>query len=230
MRARRSPPGSAPKAAGRRARSPELEERSPVTVPPGEVGEAPHYGRPLRQYGPRGVPVRARRHAAEPPFSTLTGCGPGPDTDSRVSRVQSRRPSPPEGRYPHLTGFGTLGYALPAALGSEVAEPHRQVLALNGDGGLQFTVQEPATAAQLRLPLPIVVFDNSGYGGIRGEMRARGDAPAAVDLAPVDLPALARAYGGHGTRACDPAALARAVTEALDRPGPTLITVPEEIP
>ncbi|MGW5462690.1 5-guanidino-2-oxopentanoate decarboxylase [Streptomyces sp. NPDC003996] len=136
----------------------------------------------------------------------------------------------PEGRYLHPTGFGTLGYALPAALGAKVAEPHRQVLALSGDGGLQFTVQELATAVQLRLPLPIVVFDNGGYGEIRDEMRARGDVPAAVDLAPVDLPALARAYGGHGTRACDPATLARALTEALDRPGPTLITVPEETP
>lgn len=139
-------------------------------------------------------------------------------------------PVGPEGRYLHPTGFGTLGYALPAALGAKVAEPHRQVLALSGDGGLQFTVQELATAVQLRLPLPIVVFDNGGYGEIRDEMRARGDVPAAVDLAPVDLPALARAYGGHGTRACDPAALARALTEALERPGPTLITVPEETP
>ncbi|MGW1805974.1 thiamine pyrophosphate-dependent enzyme [Streptomyces sp. NPDC002078] len=139
-------------------------------------------------------------------------------------------PVGPEGRYLHPTGFGTLGYALPAALGAKVAEPHRQVLALSGDGGLQFTVQELATAAQLRLPLPIVVFDNGGYGEIRDEMRARGDVPAAVDLAPVDLPALARAYGGHGTRACDPAALADAVTAALDWPGPTLITVPEETP
>ncbi|KOV61909.1 5-guanidino-2-oxopentanoate decarboxylase [Streptomyces sp. MMG1121] len=136
----------------------------------------------------------------------------------------------PEGRYLHPAGFGTLGYALPAALGVKVAEPHRQVLALSGDGGLQFTVQELATAVQLRLPLPIVVFDNGGYGEIRDEMRARGDVPAAVDLTPVDLPALARAYGGHGTRACDPAALARALAEALERPGPTLITVPEETP
>ncbi|MQY33627.1 putative 2-ketoarginine decarboxylase AruI [Streptomyces sp. RB17] len=139
-------------------------------------------------------------------------------------------PVGPEGRYLHPTGFGTLGYALPAAIRAEVAAPHRQVLALSGDGGLQFTVQELASAAQLRLPLPIVVFDDGGYGETRDEMRARGDVPTAVDLAPVDLPALARAYGGHGTRACDPAALARALTEALDRPGPTLITVPEETP
>ncbi|MGW1050606.1 thiamine pyrophosphate-dependent enzyme [Streptomyces sp. NPDC002521] len=100
------------------------------------------------------------------------------------------------------------------------------------DGGRQFTVQELATAARLQLPLPIVVFANGGYGEIRDEMRARarGDVPATVDLPPVDLPALARAYGGHGTRACGPAAPAPALTAAPDRPGPTLITVPEETP
>ncbi|SOE32227.1 5-guanidino-2-oxopentanoate decarboxylase [Streptomyces sp. OK228] len=139
-------------------------------------------------------------------------------------------PLGPSGRYLHPTGFGTLGYALPAALGAKVACPERQVVALSGDGGLQFTVQELATAAQLRLPLPVVVFDNGGYGEIRDEMAARGDRPTAVDLAPVDLPALARAYGGQGTRVCHPDELALALTEALRTPGPTLIAVPEETP
>ncbi|MGC0328427.1 5-guanidino-2-oxopentanoate decarboxylase [Streptomyces sp. SAI-170] len=137
-------------------------------------------------------------------------------------------PLGPRGRFLHPTGFGTLGYALPAAIGAKTACPDRQVVALSGDGGLQFTVQELATAAQLGLPLPVVVFDNGGYGEIRDEMAARGDTPTAVDLAPVDLPALARAYGGHGTRVCTPRELADALTEALGRPGPTLITVPEE--
>jgi len=139
-------------------------------------------------------------------------------------------PLGPEGRYLHPTGFGTLGYALPAAIGAKVARPDRQVVALSGDGGLQFTVQELATAAQLQLPLPVVVFDNGGYGEIRDEMTARGRRPTAVDLAPVDLPALARAYGGQGTRACCPDELAAALTEALRTPGPTLIAIPEETP
>jgi acetolactate synthase-1/2/3 large subunit len=134
-------------------------------------------------------------------------------------------PVGPEGRYLHPTGFGTLGYALPAAIGAKTADPTRPVVALSGDGGLQFSVQELATAVQLRLPLPVVVFDNGGYGEIRDEMVARGDRPTAVDLPPVDLPALARAYGGHGVRADSPEALAAALRHALDTPGPTLITV-----
>ncbi|MFE6666792.1 5-guanidino-2-oxopentanoate decarboxylase [Streptomyces sp. NPDC057697] len=139
-------------------------------------------------------------------------------------------PVAPEGRYLHPTGFGTLGYALPAAIGAKTADPARPVVALSGDGGLQFSVQELATAVQLRLPLPVVVFDNGGYGEIRDEMVSRGDRPTAVDLPPVDLPALARAYGGHGVRADSPEALAEALRRALDTPGPTLITVPQELP
>ncbi|MFI9773796.1 5-guanidino-2-oxopentanoate decarboxylase [Streptomyces sp. NPDC051956] len=134
----------------------------------------------------------------------------------------------PEGRYLHPTGFGTLGYALPAAIGAKTACPDRQVIALSGDGGLQFSVQELATAAQLQLPLPVVVFDNGGYGEIRDEMAARGDTPAAVDHARVDFAGLARAFGGRGAPAHSPGELAALLTRALATPGPTLITVPEE--
>ncbi|MFE5300805.1 5-guanidino-2-oxopentanoate decarboxylase [Streptomyces sp. NPDC056632] len=139
-------------------------------------------------------------------------------------------PVGPEGRYLHPTGFGTLGYALPAAIGATTACPGRQVVALSGDGGLQFSVQELATAAGSGLPLPVVVFDNGGYGEIREEMAARGDAFTGVDLPAVDLPGLARAYGGRGVVVRSPAELAAALAEALVTPGPTIVTVPEESP
>ncbi|HEV7627676.1 MAG TPA: thiamine pyrophosphate-dependent enzyme, partial [Streptomyces sp.] len=116
-------------------------------------------------------------------------------------------PMGPEGRYLHPTGFGTLGYALPAAIGAKTARPEKQVIAISGDGGLQFSVQELATAVQLGLSLPVVVFDNGGYGEIREEMVARGDPPGAAELPPVDLSALARAYGGRGAHAGSPQAL-----------------------
>ncbi|MEV6401058.1 thiamine pyrophosphate-dependent enzyme, partial [Streptomyces sp. NPDC051907] len=133
----------------------------------------------------------------------------------------------PEGRFLHPTGFGAPGYALPAAIGAKTAHPDRQVVALSGDGGLQSSVQELATAARLRLPLPIVVFDDGGHGEIRDETAAPGDAATAAGPAPVDLPALARAYGGRGEHARTPQALAEALARALDAPGPTLIAVPE---
>nr|BBK08011.1 acetolactate synthase [Streptomyces sp. TP-A0584] len=137
-------------------------------------------------------------------------------------------PLDPPGRMLHPTGFGTLGYALPAAIGAKTADPARQVVALCGDGGLQFTVQELATAAQFGHPLPVVVFDNGGYGEIRDQMTARGDRPVAVDLASPDLPALARSYGGTGSVARTPRELAAALRVALRTGGPTIIVVPEE--
>ncbi|MFF6981344.1 5-guanidino-2-oxopentanoate decarboxylase [Streptomyces sp. NPDC008343] len=125
------------------------------------------------------------------------------------------------------TGLGTLGYGLPAAIGAKLARPDAPVVALHGDGGLMFTVQELATAAQLRLPLPIVVVDNGGYGEIRDEMADRGEPVHAVDLPPVDFPMAARAMGCHGLTADDERHLTRALGAALAADRPTLIHVPE---
>ncbi|MFZ4276771.1 5-guanidino-2-oxopentanoate decarboxylase [Streptomyces arboris] len=125
------------------------------------------------------------------------------------------------------TGLGTLGYGLPAAVGAKLARPGAPVVALHGDGGLMFTVQELAAAAQLRLPLPVIVTDNGGYGEIRNEMAERGDAVHAVGLSAVDFPATARALGCHGLSAEDGDTLAHALEQALVADRPTLIHLPE---
>jgi len=126
------------------------------------------------------------------------------------------------------TGFGTLGYAVPAALGAALGAPDRPVLALSGDGGLMFTVAELASAAALGLALPVVVFVNEGYGEIRDEMVDAGFAPVGVDLPPPDLPALARALGCEGATVGESAGLGGAIAEAFERSVPTLIAVPED--
>jgi acetolactate synthase-1/2/3 large subunit len=133
-------------------------------------------------------------------------------------------------RFLHPTCFGTLGFALPAAIGAAVAQPDRQVVALSGDGGLQFSINELATAASLRRPLPVVVFDNNGYGEIRAQMLERGDRAVGVDLATPDLPAIARAYGGVGCTVSHPEELEIALRSALLTPTTTVIVVPEERP
>jgi thiamine pyrophosphate-dependent acetolactate synthase large subunit-like protein len=124
-------------------------------------------------------------------------------------------------------GFGTLGYAVPAATGAALGCPGRRVMALSGDGGIMFTLPELAAAAALGLALPVVVFVNDGYGEIRNEMVEAGNAPVGVDLPPPDLPAAARALGCAGAHADDPATLATAIDAAFERRAPTLITVPE---
>ena len=95
-----------------------------------------------------------------------------------------------------------------------------------GDGGLLFTMAELATAAELGLPLPVVVPNDRGYGEIRAQMEAAGIEPIGVDLRVPDLPRLGEAFGGAGLRVDDPAALEGALREALERPGPTLVEVP----
>lgn len=130
-------------------------------------------------------------------------------------------------RFLFPAGFGTLGYALPAAIGAKLARPDHRVVAVHGDGGIMFTLPELATAAELGLPLPVVVSLNGGYGEIRREMVEQGMAPLAVDLGAPDLPAAARALGGHGDALGSPDELPAALEAAFERPGPTVITVPE---
>jgi thiamine pyrophosphate-dependent acetolactate synthase large subunit-like protein len=86
-----------------------------------------------------------------------------------------------------------------------------------------FSIQELATAAEQRLPIPVVVVDNGGYAEIREQMTDRDIEPQAVDLAQVDLPAVARAMGGFGVRADRVNELGRLAAAALEADGPTLI-------
>ncbi|MFJ4185274.1 5-guanidino-2-oxopentanoate decarboxylase [Kitasatospora sp. NPDC089509] len=130
-------------------------------------------------------------------------------------------------RFLYPTGFGTLGYALPAAIGARTARPDTPVVALCGDGGLQFTLNELATAVELRLPLPVVVVDNGGYGEIRAQMSGRGFRPLAVDVPGPDPVALARAFGAAGVHAASPAEAAQAVAAALRADGPTVVAIRE---
>ena len=140
------------------------------------------------------------------------------------------------------SGLGTLGYALPAAVGASVAAAgrpgsatvSRPVAVLTGDGGFQFTIAEMATARSLGRAMPIVVVDNGGYGEIRAEMIERGDVPVGVDAIGPDLVALARAYDCVGVRLAvasnDPAAtklVHDAIDVALTLDRPMIIVVPE---
>lgn len=131
------------------------------------------------------------------------------------------------GGFAYPTGYGTLGYAVPAAIGAKTAHPGRAVIALSGDGGLMFSCQEIATAAAAGLSLPVVVFANGGYGEIRAEMRTAGIEPLGVDLPVPDFAALAVALGGRGGAVATPDELPALLAEALAHPGPTLLIVNE---
>ena len=125
----------------------------------------------------------------------------------------------------HPSGYGALGYALPAAIGARIAQPQRPIVALAGDFGAQFTLQDLMTAVELDLTVPFIVWNNAALGQIRDDMRAAGIAPIGVVARNPDFVALAQACGAVGARIRDAAVLATALRAALARPGPTLLEV-----
>ncbi|MCO1336314.1 5-guanidino-2-oxopentanoate decarboxylase [Microbulbifer sp. OS29] len=122
------------------------------------------------------------------------------------------------------TGYGTLGFALPAAIGAKLSGD-REVIALIGDGGLMFTLGELAVAVEQQLSLPILVWNNCGYGEIRDFMDAAEVPQEGVNLRTPDFVALAKSFGAEGCRIDTPDQLATAVSEALQRNTPTLIEI-----
>jgi acetolactate synthase-1/2/3 large subunit len=101
----------------------------------------------------------------------------------------------PSSYFNSATGFGTLGYALPAAIGVAVADPARPVVAISGDGGLQFCLGELATAADTGSRLTLIVHRNGGYAEISKFMLVNDVTPVGVDLLVPDFLALASACG-----------------------------------
>jgi len=91
-------------------------------------------------------------------------------------------------------GWGTLGYAFPAALGAGLAGGGPAV-AIAGDGGFLFACGELATVAQERIPLTTVIVDDGGYGMLRYDQDVHGDARYGVDLHTPDFAAMAAAFG-----------------------------------
>jgi acetolactate synthase I/II/III large subunit len=127
-----------------------------------------------------------------------------------------------------MTGFGTLGYAMPAAIGARIASGTRPVVAIIGDGGLQFTLADIASAVEANTPVVILVWNNRGYGEIKSFMQSRQIEPVGVDLITPDFVALARAMGAEAVSLARADDLPRLLTEAVTRDRPTLIDIDEE--
>jgi 5-guanidino-2-oxopentanoate decarboxylase len=132
------------------------------------------------------------------------------------------------GSWFHPCGYGTLGFALPAAIGAKIAQPERPVVALAGDFGVQFTLQELMTAVELQLPLPIVVWNNAALKQIRDDMLDAGIEPVGVSGRNPDFEALAAACGARALRVRGAQALTAGLSGALAARGPTLIEARSE--
>ncbi|HJR22613.1 MAG TPA: thiamine pyrophosphate-dependent enzyme, partial [Dongiaceae bacterium] len=133
-------------------------------------------------------------------------------------------------RWFHPLGFGTLGYAMPAAIGGQIACPDRPTIAIVGDGGFLFTMQELGTAVELGLPLPILLWNNDAFGQIAYGMTKRDIPELGVRQRNPDYLALARAFGAEALRPDSLPALQEAIGAAFSAEGPTLIEVREDSP
>jgi acetolactate synthase-1/2/3 large subunit len=121
---------------------------------------------------------------------------------------------------------GTLGSGFPTALGAKVALPERPVVAITGDGGFMFAVQELATAVQYNIGVVTLVFDNQSYGNVRRDQRQVFDGRVvAADLVNPDFIKLAESFGVRGARVSSPQAFQPALEAALGDGGPCLIAI-----
>lgn len=125
----------------------------------------------------------------------------------------------------HPTGFGTLGYALPAAIGGAAARPGLPTMAIAGDYGFHYTMQELGVAVELGLSLPIILWDNGKLKEIEDSMVRSQIAPNAVIAQNPDFCKLAEAFGARATAPASLADMQAAVQEAFTAPVPTLIHV-----
>ncbi|MCK0094020.1 thiamine pyrophosphate-binding protein [Yoonia sp. F2084L] len=133
------------------------------------------------------------------------------------------------GHWHHPYGFGTLGYALPAAIGGKIGLGDQPVIAILGDYGFQYTVQELAVAVELELTLPIIIWDNGKLGEIEDSMVRAQIAPNAVIQRNPDFLKLAEAYGAAAAEPTDLDAFKSAIQTALQAKGPTVIRVKSDI-
>jgi acetolactate synthase-1/2/3 large subunit len=122
---------------------------------------------------------------------------------------------------------GTLGWGVAVALGAKHALGSVPVVAISGDGGFMFNVQELATAVRHRIPIVVVVFNDGAYGNVRNMQRDQhGNRLIGSDLANPDFVRLAESFGIAGYRLTAPEDLRRTLEKSLAADEPALIDVP----
>ena len=123
-------------------------------------------------------------------------------------------------------GLGTMGFALPAALGAQLFDYSRQVICVVGDGGIQMTIQELGTIKQTKAPVKIVLLNNNYLGMVRQWQQMFFDKRYSfTELDNPDFIMLAEAYGIKAQKVSDRADLQEAVEDMLIHDGPYFLEV-----
>lgn len=126
-------------------------------------------------------------------------------------------------------GLGTMGFALPAALGAKVGAPHKHVIAIIGDGGFQMTLQELGTISQYQIPVKIIVLNNEFLGMVRQWQQMFFEGRYSfTEMHNPDFVRLNQAYGIHARKVTDRNELCTSLKELLTHEGPSFLEVKVE--
>ena len=124
-------------------------------------------------------------------------------------------------------GFGTLGYALPAATGAAIAAINKPVICLIGDGGIQFVLGELGALVDTGLPVAVLVWCNGGYREIKTSMETAGVSAVGVEFSVPDFTLVADSYGMAAVRAQNTVDLCASINDSFKRGESVLIEVDE---
>jgi acetolactate synthase-1/2/3 large subunit len=149
----------------------------------------------------------------------------GDQTEPVYAVNQFHQASRPRSFFNSSTGYGTLGYGLPAAFGAKLGAPDRPSVCLIGDGGLQFSLQELASAVEAGIATAVVIWNNTSYGEIKAFMAERDIPQIGVDIFTPDFVAVAKAFGCEASRPGSLAELERELKASLTREVPTVIEI-----
>ncbi|WP_032393149.1 pyruvate dehydrogenase [Rhodococcoides fascians] len=146
-------------------------------------------------------------------------------TDTGMCNVWTARYINPTGRRAFVASMlhGSMANALPHAIGAQFAHPGRQVVSISGDGGFSMMLSELLTVAMYKLPVKIVMFDNSTLGMVKAEMLVDGLPDFGVDVPQVDYTGIAKAAGIHAQRVDQPGDIRGALETAFATDGPALV-------
>ncbi len=148
------------------------------------------------------------------------------ESTSTTDFLWRRLPMQEPGSY-YFGAAGGLGFGMPAALGVQLAEPSRRVIAVIGDGSANYSVTALWTAARYKIPVVFLILKNGTYGALRWFAEVlKVDAVPALDVPGIDFLSLAKGYGVEGVRAATAEELRQALITALGSQTPTLIEVP----
>lgn len=153
------------------------------------------------------------------PRDTIATCDAGASRLLVVQKWQSYGPR----EFLTSNGLGSMGFAVPGALGARLAYPNRPVVAFSGDGGFLMAVAELQTSIREQLPIIVVVLDDQEIGLIRVKQEIKGLSPYGVHLGGIDWEQLAHSFGADGAVVESEHALGDALSAAVRSQRTTLI-------